>query len=192
MSTSPSPNGSNGRLVNGKFGQGNDFGKGNPFAKRAAELRSVLYDSVTDDDMKAVVVKVIELAKSGDLAAMKLLMDRVLGKVAVDQDERAPRIGSEAERRIRMAETANRVRERNGTDAGLPGDDGSGSPENFAVIKLLLLERFRHLDGGMTVEERRRSIRKICLAAVESGQTEQLEAAGTGDVARDRDEVAPA
>ena len=75
----------NGRLNNGRFGNGNGGGPGNPFASQVGKLRSVLLETVTPDDMKAVVVKLIELAKGGDLAAMKLLLDRTCGKSFVDR-----------------------------------------------------------------------------------------------------------
>ena len=82
MIEGPSPNG---RLNNGRFGIGNGGGPGNPFASQVGKLRSVLLETVTPDDMKAVVVKLIELAKGGDLPAMKLLLDRTCGKSFVDR-----------------------------------------------------------------------------------------------------------
>jgi hypothetical protein len=36
--------------------------------------------AVHDDDMREVVAKLVDLAKGGDVAAIKLLMDRCLGK----------------------------------------------------------------------------------------------------------------
>lgn len=78
----PSPNG---RLNNGRFGIGNGGGPGNPFAVQVGKLRSVLLETVTPDDLKAVVVKLIELAKGGDLAAAKIIIDRTCGKSFVDR-----------------------------------------------------------------------------------------------------------
>ena len=78
----PSPNS---RLNNGRFGIGNHGGPGNPFASQVGKLRSVLVETVTPDDMKAVVIKLIELAKGGNLAAMKLLLDRTCGMSFVDR-----------------------------------------------------------------------------------------------------------
>ena len=76
----PLPNGSNGRGPDGRFAKGNRGGPGNPYASRTARLRSVLLDNVTDDDFKAVVGKLVAMAKAGDLAAIRELLDRVLGK----------------------------------------------------------------------------------------------------------------
>lgn len=85
MIAEPSPTASNGRTGDGRFAQGNTAGKGNPFAKRAGELRAALFDAVSDDDLRAVIIKLIELAKGGDTQAARLVLDRVLGApVAVD------------------------------------------------------------------------------------------------------------
>ena len=45
-----------------------------------ARLRSVMLEAVTPDDMRAVVLKLVELAKGGDLKAIDLLLNRTLGK----------------------------------------------------------------------------------------------------------------
>lgn len=71
----------NGRNQNGRFAPGNRCGKGNPSLRRAAELRSAMMAAVTDDDVKAVVAKLVELSKAGDTTAIKLLFDRCLGRV---------------------------------------------------------------------------------------------------------------
>lgn len=79
MST-PSPNGTNGRCGNGRFAVGNAGGPGNPHVARVAKLRAVLLDAVTEDDLRAVVAKLVGLAKCGDIAAIKLLLERTIGK----------------------------------------------------------------------------------------------------------------
>ena len=76
----PSPADDNGRSHNGQFAAGNSIGKGNPHHKSVAKLRSALLESVTADDMKAVVGKLVTMAKDGDLAAIRELFDRLLGK----------------------------------------------------------------------------------------------------------------
>ena len=82
MKTSrPSPNGDNGgRNDSGRFAPGNRGGPGNPYARRVAQLRSTMLATVTDDDIRAIVAKLVEQAKSGDLAASKLVLDRCLGR----------------------------------------------------------------------------------------------------------------
>jgi len=67
------------RDKNGRFVKGNSGGPGNPFAARIGRLRSVLIDAVTEEDMRETIRAVVEAARGGDLAAAKLLFDRVLG-----------------------------------------------------------------------------------------------------------------
>ncbi|MBX3323467.1 MAG: hypothetical protein KF757_10790 [Phycisphaeraceae bacterium] len=77
--------GSGGRDARGRFASGNRFAIGNPQAARVGRLRSAMIESVTIKDMGEVVATVIERAKAGDMAAAKLLLDRVLGPVvAID------------------------------------------------------------------------------------------------------------
>jgi len=66
--------------VAGRFAAGNPGGPGNPHARRVATLRALLFEAVTDDDLRAVVGKLIEQAKGGDLAAIREPLDRTLGK----------------------------------------------------------------------------------------------------------------
>lgn len=76
-----------GRDANGRFVKGNAGGPGNPFARRVAQLRAVLMESVTDDDMRDVVRTLVTLAKAGDVAAIKLLFERLLGRVPTAEAE---------------------------------------------------------------------------------------------------------
>ena len=69
-----------GRDSRGRFAPGNTASRGNPHARRVAKLRSILLEAVTDDDFRAVARKLIELARSGDLKAIKELLDRTLGR----------------------------------------------------------------------------------------------------------------
>ncbi len=64
----------------GRFVAGNKSGHGNPFARRTARMRSFLLEAVTDEDMQIIAQKLVEQAKAGDLAAMKLLFGYVIGK----------------------------------------------------------------------------------------------------------------
>ena len=80
---------SNGRTANGKFAVGNKLAKGNPYAKKVGILRAELLSAVTIEDIRAVIAKLIEKAKGGDLAAIKEVFDRTLGKpVETDLIER--------------------------------------------------------------------------------------------------------
>ncbi|MCX7386564.1 MAG: hypothetical protein NTX48_07850 [Planctomycetales bacterium] len=71
----------NGHDNAGRFVPGNPGGPGNPHSQQVARLRSAMMAAVSDDDMREVVAKLVDLAKSGDVPAIKLLMDRCLGKV---------------------------------------------------------------------------------------------------------------
>ena len=72
----------------GRFAKGNAGGQGNPFARQVAALRARLLGRVTEADMDDIAVTLILLAKTGDLAAIKLLFQYILGKPApaVDPD----------------------------------------------------------------------------------------------------------
>ena len=76
----PSPNGLNGRDTAGRFAPGNSGGPGNPYAKRVAALRAAMLDGVAEEDMRAVLSKLVELAKAGSIPAAKEVLDRCLGR----------------------------------------------------------------------------------------------------------------
>jgi hypothetical protein len=69
-----------GRDQRGRFTAGNRGGPGNPFARRVAHLRSVLLAAVTDDDLENIAGQLVVQAKAGDLVAIKLLFQYILGK----------------------------------------------------------------------------------------------------------------
>lgn len=78
----PSINGDNGRgrNVRGQFGPGNTFGKGNPFNKQACELRVALIKAVKPSDIRAIVKKLIEQAREGDIHSAREVLNRTLGR----------------------------------------------------------------------------------------------------------------
>jgi hypothetical protein len=78
----------NGRDARGRFIPGNKGGPGNPFARKVAELRKTLVNFVTEDDMKHIAFVLKEKAMGGDIDAIKLLFQYVIGKPneAVDPD----------------------------------------------------------------------------------------------------------
>jgi hypothetical protein len=76
------PTSNNGRDAHGRFAAGNGGGPGNPFARQVAKLRAALVQRVSEADMQYIAERLIVLAKSGDLAAAKLLFLYVLGKPA--------------------------------------------------------------------------------------------------------------
>ena len=76
----PSPNGSNGRDAKGRFSKGNPGGPGNPYAQQVGKLRSALLRAVSEADMKAIVARLVKLAKEGNVRAAREVLDRCIGR----------------------------------------------------------------------------------------------------------------
>lgn len=74
------PLGDGDRGADGKFRPGNRAGKGNPLGGRVARLRSALIQAIDEKDIEKIVKGLIEAAKSGDVAAAKLVFAYVLGQ----------------------------------------------------------------------------------------------------------------
>ena len=64
----------------GRFVKGNKSGTGNPYARRMAQLRAALFQSVTPDDVKAIAITLVDCAKTGDLTAIKIVFDYCIGR----------------------------------------------------------------------------------------------------------------
>jgi hypothetical protein len=79
---------SSGRDSKGRFTRGNKGGPGSPFNRRVAALRQLLLERVSDDDLAAIVDRLVQQAREGDLAAVKLVLSYTVGKPlpAVDPD----------------------------------------------------------------------------------------------------------
>jgi hypothetical protein len=80
MSDPPSTHGGGGRQADGRFAEGNRLGRGNPLAGRAAKIRAVLLRRFTPAAAAEIVDALIGKAKKGDLAAIRELLDRTIGK----------------------------------------------------------------------------------------------------------------
>lgn len=81
MSIMPVSNGSNGgRDDRGRFTPGNQFGQGNPAARRMHALRQTVLDSLTEDDVRQVTRKLLELALAGDTTAIRLVLEYAVGR----------------------------------------------------------------------------------------------------------------
>jgi hypothetical protein len=78
-----------GRDARGRFTQGNAGGPGNPFARRTAQLRQALCQTVTEEDIVEVTRKLVERAKAGDVPAARLLLAYTIGQPApaIDPDK---------------------------------------------------------------------------------------------------------
>jgi len=74
------------REANGHFAKGNKGGPGDPFARQVAALRQTLLNRATQKDFEEVADELIKKAKTGDVAAVKLLFQYTLGKPAPSAD----------------------------------------------------------------------------------------------------------
>jgi hypothetical protein len=68
------------RSERGQFLPGNQLAAGNPNHRRMYELRKSMLDAVTPKMVEDVTIKLVELAKEGDLEAVKVFFSYVLGK----------------------------------------------------------------------------------------------------------------
>src|SRR5437868_11150264 len=75
-----------GHEANGPWAKGNPGGPGNPFARRVAQLRKLILDNVSDEDLLAIVEALKAKAKEGSIGAAKLLLAYALGKPASAPD----------------------------------------------------------------------------------------------------------
>jgi hypothetical protein len=99
------------RDARGRFAKGNKGGPGNPFARKVAELRAALVNFVTEDDMKHLCFVLKMRAEGGDMQAMKLLFQYVLGKPGetVDPDRLDVDEWQKMQERSRPPEEATKV-----------------------------------------------------------------------------------
>ena len=91
----PSPTDDNGagRGAGGRFTKGNNFGKGNPLARKAQRLRSTLMAATTTSELRQIVKALVRAAVEGDVQAARLLLDRTLGPpIAWDIEDRIVRL----------------------------------------------------------------------------------------------------
>ncbi len=80
MNEQPSTLGPNGQDQRGRFAKGNHLGRGNPLAGRAAKIRAALLKASTPEDVRIIAQRLIDGAKSGDLAFIREWLDRTIGK----------------------------------------------------------------------------------------------------------------
>lgn len=80
MSDGPPTTNGNGRNGKGQFAKGNKCSNGNPYAARIAQWRKALCDTITPEDVGAVVKQLLSAAKLGKPWAVQLFLERCLGK----------------------------------------------------------------------------------------------------------------
>lgn len=75
-------NGANGhgRTAGGRFAKGNPGGPGNPNARQTAQLRALIAECATPDELRAILTRLLSMARAGDMAAIREVLDRVGGK----------------------------------------------------------------------------------------------------------------
>jgi hypothetical protein len=78
----PSAKGGNGRSADGRFTRGWKGGPGNPHARKVARIRSALLKASTAKNVAAIVQRLIDGAKAGDLAFIREFFDRTVGRAA--------------------------------------------------------------------------------------------------------------
>ena len=76
----------NGRDHRGRFLHGTAGGPGNLHARAVHELRSELFATIGTEDVRAVVAKLVERARAGDIPAAREVLDRTLGKAGIGLD----------------------------------------------------------------------------------------------------------
>lgn len=79
----------NGRDANGRFAAGNQGGPGGP-RRRASELRRAAEEAITPEHVQAMIRKAARMGLEGNLAAMRLVMERTCGRAAEAPVENAP------------------------------------------------------------------------------------------------------
>jgi hypothetical protein len=86
--TATEPAANSGHDSRGRFTKGNKGGPGNPFARQAAQMRKVLLECVSEDDLRLMMQRLVEKAKEGDLQALRLVLAYAVGRPgpAVDPD----------------------------------------------------------------------------------------------------------
>jgi hypothetical protein len=68
------------RAANGRFGFGNPGGPGNPNVRRIAAMRQAVFEAVSPEDVREIMVALVAQAKEGDREAAKVVLQYTLGK----------------------------------------------------------------------------------------------------------------
>ena len=76
----------NGHDAKGRFTHGNKGGPGNPYARQVAQLRQVILNRLTEEDLLAITEALLAKAKEGSVGAAKLLLAYAIGKPASSPD----------------------------------------------------------------------------------------------------------
>jgi hypothetical protein len=106
-----SPDGGNGRDSRGRFAKGNAGGPGNPYARRCAALRKAAAQAISDEDLVALMRKLLQQALGGDVAAARLVLLYAVGRPAetVDPDTLDQQEYAQYEQQLGAVQTGARV-----------------------------------------------------------------------------------
>jgi hypothetical protein len=80
MTTTLMPAPASYRGEDGRFLKGNPGGPGNPHIRQVARLKAALYESITPDDVHALMRRMLDEALAGNVAAARLVVEHTLGK----------------------------------------------------------------------------------------------------------------
>src|SRR5688572_8101552 len=108
------------RETNGRFARGNRGGPGNPYARQVAALRQAALEAVGPEQIKEIMNALVLKARTGDIAAARLVLSYTLGKPTTPPDP--DRL--DAEEWERFKETVPMFRE-------LPGVVQAADPDLF-------------------------------------------------------------
>lgn len=75
------PTAKTGRGPDGRFAPGNPGGPGRPPAATVHEHRAAMVAAVSPEDVADIIRALVEQAKAGDIAAARLVLERVFGRV---------------------------------------------------------------------------------------------------------------
>jgi hypothetical protein len=106
-----SPDGGNGRDSRGRFAKGNAGGPGNPFARRCAALRKAAVEAIGEEDLAALMRKLVQQALAGDVASARLVLLYAVGRPAeaVDPDTLDQQEYAQYEQQLGAVQTGARV-----------------------------------------------------------------------------------
>ena len=68
-----------GRAANGRFGPGNQLGRGNPFDRKVSEYRALVRAAGAAEEQRACVATIMSAAEAGDVAAAKVFLEVLFG-----------------------------------------------------------------------------------------------------------------
>ena len=108
-----------GRNSKGQFAKGNKAARGNPYAKKSADMRKAMYSAITPNDIRQIVNNLKAQALAGDLRAIGLLFDRIFGtpQVGLDLLERLEHLENLIDQMEKTAQNEAEKRKGRGLDA---------------------------------------------------------------------------